>query len=690
MPPAVTSSMTNLVERGVKQMVRGALALCLSLPLVARADDEYGASATVKRPVAARNDEDATAAATTVDLTQRPMALETLRDVMPEVPGTIAYAQGGYGAFSSVSLRGADLGQTVWLLGEIPLHGPDSGAFDMSLLPLPHLASLEVYRGGAPVWYGQGSIGGVIRVVPRVGEGTSASAQAGLGSFGRYELRGHSSVLRRRVSLFSGVQVGHARNDYPYVDDDARRMANTEFVERRLKNAQATDGSGLMHVRVRLGRGSLEAVLLGIRRVAGVPGRAGISNNALHTDRSLTRGLASLAYTHAGRTSTGRKYRVQLLSSAQGERRSLDDPQGELPFVVGALRQSQQRGTLRAAGSLELLSFLEASVVATYAGDRFEEHDASRPVLTGPSRRHTEALSTELRLFGRVLGMRSELRASQRSEWTQTALDIRRVQARVEEQHQLFRAVYRLAFSLEPVTGLNLRGALGSGARVPTITELFGDGAGMKHNFDLLPERGRYVDAGFVWSGSHRSLCGVLELNGFFSRVDDKIGYRTNSQGQAVADNFGRSDVRGVELGGDGSWGRWLRLVVSGTFMHTRAELERPRLPGERELQLPRQPKLRLYGRLESSVDFDHLVNRLTGFVSLNHVSTAYFDRANEILRVPQTHLGLGAVVGLWDDRFEVAGRVSDVLDRRGQDYLQFPLEGRAYFLLLSYREESL
>src|SRR5690606_7247765 len=155
---------------GKGAMGRAALALCLSLPASSRADEEYGASAKIKRPLAARNDEDATAAATTVDLTQRPMALESLRDVMPEVPGTTSRSQGGYGAFSGVSLRGTDLGQTVWLLGEIPLNGPDSGAFDMSLLPLPHLSSLEVYRGGAPVWFGQGSIGGVIRVVPRIGD----------------------------------------------------------------------------------------------------------------------------------------------------------------------------------------------------------------------------------------------------------------------------------------------------------------------------------------------------------------------------------------------------------------------------------------------------------------------------------------------------------------------------------------
>src|SRR4051812_45562299 len=60
-----------------------AAAACLLAPPSARARAEpaskpvqYGATAAVVRPMAARNEEDATAAATSIDLTQRPMALE--------------------------------------------------------------------------------------------------------------------------------------------------------------------------------------------------------------------------------------------------------------------------------------------------------------------------------------------------------------------------------------------------------------------------------------------------------------------------------------------------------------------------------------------------------------------------------------------------------------------------------------
>jgi vitamin B12 transporter len=104
--------------------------------------------------------------------------------------------------------------------------------------------------------------------------------------------------------------------------------------------------------------------------------------------------------------------------------------------------------------------------------------------------------------------------------------------------------------------------------------------------------------------------------------------------------------------------------------------------------QLPGQPKLRAYARAEGSLFFARVVNRLTGFASLDHMSTAFFDQANLILRVPRTLVGVGAVLAFWDERLELAARVNDVFDARGQDYLGFPLPGRSFALTASLRED--
>src|SRR5262245_17142123 len=72
-------------------------------PLAAQ---EFGAAAQVERPLAARQREDPTAAGTAVQLANRRIPLESLRDVAREVPGALPLSGGGYGSFSSLSLRG--------------------------------------------------------------------------------------------------------------------------------------------------------------------------------------------------------------------------------------------------------------------------------------------------------------------------------------------------------------------------------------------------------------------------------------------------------------------------------------------------------------------------------------------------------------------------------------------------------
>lgn len=649
---------------------------------------EYGAHARAVRPLAARNSEDATAAATTVDLTNRPLALETLRDVMPEVPGAIAVSSGGVGAFSSVSLRGADLAQTVWVLGDVPLNGPDSGAFDMSVLPLSQLASLEVYRGGAPVWLSQGSIGGVIRVLPREAEGTGASAQAGTGSFGLYQARANSYVVqrgRRPVSLFTGVQVTHAENNYRYIDDQATGLGSNrgeDDVERSLRNAQVLDASGLVHMRVGMGKGHVDVTALGLERLGGVPGTGGLSSNAVYPRRALTRGLVSLAYTREGRGNLGRRYRLQALANAQGEQRKLSDPYGELNLGGRrALQQELGRVFGRLATSFELSRVLETTLSANYARDAFDDHDARRSRTYGPSQRHTQAIAGELRLFGSVLSMRSELRGSVRGEFTQTGLRTFHVDEVRDESQSRKTQAYRLAGLLEPVRGVSVRAAMGTGSRVPSIPELFGDGERALPNTRLDAERGRYMDAGVVFRRSLRNAGSLmLEAQGFWSDTDRKIVLVSLDSHRTMAMNMGQAKVLGAEFGAEFTYRDVLRFVGAATLMDSQNELAR---------QLPRQPKLRTYGRLQGTLRFQSAIESVTLFASAAHVSTAYYDIANTALRPPQTHLGLGAALGFWQQRAELLLRVADLLDARGQDYQRLPLPGRFVGVSLSVKERN-
>jgi vitamin B12 transporter len=655
----------------------------IALPCLAD-EPAYGASAKVERPIAARNDQDATAAATSVDLAGRPMPLESVRDVMREVPGSLATDTGAYGSFSSLSVRGAELGQTVWLLGDVPLNSPETGAFDISLLPLGHLQRIEVYRSGAPVWLGQGSIGGVVRVLPQSAKGTGASAQLGAASFGRYELRGLASVRRdhgRPVSLLTSVQATRATNDFRYTDDQGTRDRSDDS-ERRLRNAGVVDGSGLSHLRVGALGGAVDVVAYGLSRVGGAPGAPGRDTNAIHARTRHRRALAVASYTRDGKGPMGRAYRLQFLVSAQNEVRGVYDPYDELPGVaVSSGEQRTRRLSGRGAASVALLRSLEATLVASYANDHFESEYATDVAAGRPGIRNSAAIAPELRLHGRLLGLRGELRGSVRGERSHTARAYERVSRLELDEQSATTYVSRLSFALEPTLGLSLRGQLGTGRRLPSFLELYGDGVGRAQSPLLKPERGRYADLGAVLSQAFGPTCIVVEASGYVSRVEDKIVWNTNFNARtAWAANVASADIAGIELGAEASYRRFLRLVSSLNAMHTRTDLGK---------QLPGQPKLHAYTRAEGSLQFARIVQRLTGFATVEYLSTAFFDRANTVLRPQRTLLGLGAALAFLEGRLELAVRVSDLLDVRGTDSLGFPLPGRSFALVASLKEDE-
>ncbi|MFM2418607.1 MAG: hypothetical protein RL385_3330, partial [Pseudomonadota bacterium] len=405
------------------------------------------------------------------------MPLESVRDVVREIPGSLATETGAYGSFSSLSVRGSELGQTVWLLGDVPLNSPETGAFDISLLPLGHLQRIEVYRSGAPVWLGQGSIGGVVRVLPQSAKGTGASAQLGVASFGRYELRGLASVRRdhaRPVSLLTSVQATRATNDYRYTDDQGTRDRSDDS-ERRLQNAGIADGSGLSHLRVGALGGAVDVVAYGLSRVGGAPGAPGLDTNALHARTRHRRALAVASYTRDGKALAGRAYRLQLLASAQSELRGVHDPYDELPGVtVSSGEQRMRRLSGRGAASVALLRTVEATLVASYANDHFDSAYETDVAAGRPGIRNSLAIAPELRAHGRMLGLRGEVRGSLRAERSHTARAYERVSRLALDEQTTTTYVGRLSFAVEPFVGLSLRGQVGTGRRLPSFLELYG------------------------------------------------------------------------------------------------------------------------------------------------------------------------------------------------------------------------
>lgn len=113
-----------------------------------------------------------------------------LVDALRQTPGLMVNRNGGLGQPASISLRGAEAGQTVILIDGVRVNDPsttdNSAAAALGDLLANNVDRIEVLRGPQSTLYGSDAIGGVIDVISRRGGDTPLALTTSVegGSFG--------------------------------------------------------------------------------------------------------------------------------------------------------------------------------------------------------------------------------------------------------------------------------------------------------------------------------------------------------------------------------------------------------------------------------------------------------------------------------------------------------------------------
>lgn len=646
----------------------------------AEASHGYSATVTTRKPIASTNREDATASGTVVDTAERPLALESVSELMREVPGTRTQQAGGFGAFSGLSLRGADAGHTSVLLGNLPLDSIDEGAFDFSLLPLGMFESVTVYRGGAPAWLSDGSIGGVVQLSPSTARRNALESSMGLGSFGRYQLSLDTRLAPSTTpgfALQSHVGLDGATNDFPYRAPGGTLIGGDES-EHRTKNAQMTQGNALVHASVPLAGGELELMWMTVGRSAGIAGPQRAPSTFAH--RQLLRTNGALGYTHQGRLGVGRRYRFQALIGGAYQNNRVSD-RGQIGTTFFAETDDHWRQAFaRVAASVGLTRGLELTTVLSARVDSWAPNNLlALRAKPRTSQRMSEIGVIEARLHGDVLGLRSELRGSARLQWSQTSIQATRNTDSAAIDVSNSAPTFRVAAVTAPTHWLSFAASLSSGQRLPTFGELFGDRAFLQPNPELLPERSLGGDVSATLITGSELFCAQAELRAFHLAIDDFITYLRSARYDATPENIGFVTISGVELASKLSYGTHAEIALSMTAMDSHTELGH---------QAPYRPNLLLYTRPAASFALGSVFSRVTLFTDLNVVSYAYTDKPNLNLIGGRQWIGLGAALRMFGDQVELQVRASNLLDQESEDLNGFALPRRALMASLTIQEE--
>ncbi|PEQ13665.1 hypothetical protein B2G71_04895 [Novosphingobium sp. PC22D] len=145
-----------------------------------------------------------------------------VKDALLDVPGVVVSTDRP-GANTSVSIRGSDNDEALWLIDGIELGDPSSTSTQYSPehLTAADISRIEVLRGNQSSLYGSDAIGGVVNIITRRAseEGLSVSAQA---EYGAYDtLNGGASVLGKSGPVDFRLTATGYRHDGPSLSDPA-------------------------------------------------------------------------------------------------------------------------------------------------------------------------------------------------------------------------------------------------------------------------------------------------------------------------------------------------------------------------------------------------------------------------------------------------------------------------------------
>lgn len=219
--------------------------------------------------------------------------------------------------------------------------------------------------------------------------------------------------------------------------------------------------------------------------------------------------------------------------------------------------------------------------------------------------------------------------------------------------------------------------------RLPTETELIGDGFLLRPSGDLLPERGTNLNLGLMYDNVKNNSLLQVEINAFYSYLTDMIRYtRDIIQGKYV--NFGEMRSLGVEAEVKADITNWLYGYANTTFQDLRDTRDfEPNsvLPNPTKgLRMPNIP----YFMANAGLEF-HKANLLGGkeqntriFTDASFIEEYFYDFEQSIhqeRRIPRSFkIDLGLEQTFMNGKVTFSAKVNNVLGAKLLSEFGYPL----------------
>jgi iron complex outermembrane receptor protein len=630
--------------------------------------------------------EDRAASASVVLPGESPRAYDDVGTLMTEVPGVTTTRTGALGSFTTLSLRGSNPDQVRFVVDGVPLAIAEGGAVDVSTLPLGDVERVEVYRGQAPLAFGESAMGGIVSITTRTPGTPALGARAGTGSYGAYFGDVTAGAHAGRLRLYLGGHALSSAGDYPYANDNGTPLnpADDTTTGRRNNDVRQADGTLRAALDLR-GRRALNLGVIGFLRDQGLPGQHFAQTRFVRFQTG--RALGYLRYDSRDDLGPGGRLTAQLFASFQ--RDHYLDP-GELSAGPWDTHDTTRSLGASANGARPLATWLRLAGVLEARAETFQPVNDGEDIMPVgvPARRLVGVGGAEATLHAERA--RLDVVPSARLEAMQDIVTGRDPLLQTERPAAppIARALPVLRLALLRPLGEHaaLKANLGRYARAPSFLELYAGTGRLLGNPDLVPERGTNADLSLaVDAGTRVNVASRTAL--FGAAVSDLIEWEHDSYGHARPSNIGAARILGVEEEVRVAAGRFGRFVGQATYLDARDVSD---VEAHRGRQLPLRPRWQAYARPElAHVPLgrgDRRALELGAFADAAFLSGSFDDPTN-LYELP-TRLLLGAGLSVEAPRLGLRATLSaqNLTDTPAWDVAYLPVPGRTLFLALGWQ----
>jgi len=638
---------------------------------------------------------------TVIDMSNLRGTVSSVQDILLKTVGITLRSSGGVGSSSRISVRGLEGKRIGFFIDELPL-GEQTDYIDINDIPIDMIDRIEIYKGVVPARFGGSSLGGAINIVIREYPDKYADLSYGYESYNTHKAQGVFKRNLKQHGLVFGIGGGYTSSDNNYTFDSPfqeglRITRNHDKYHKLIIGGSFKakkwwfDEVELEPVFVKTYK-EIQGIEYDIREAHSQSLMTGLSNK-LEKDNFLTEGLNLDMFNGLVLTKMNfidkatRRYEWDGSSyptpSRYGGEAGYNYPSDSDDKKLTFINKTNLEYILTERHSLNINSVF--SMANGTPKDDLKTLSLGKQVnFNSQMRSWISGLTYDFRTLNDVFLNSLTVRHYMYTMHTQMAPLFVPGKYDVDVSKSDFGVNNAMRYRFLP----SLMGKLSAGyeVRIPSETELLGDGIAVIPSPDLLPERNLSANLGLLFdlTGKHPTNA-QIEMNFFYMYLQDMIRYTAGLIG-AQYQNFGEMRTLGVEFEAKADVLPSLYLYGNTTYQDlrdTRAYEPESTVPNPtKNKRMPNIPYLMANAGLEF-----HRENLFGGtgqntrlFADIAFVEEYYYDFEMTQLqkrRIPRsTTIDIGFEHSFLNNKIFLSGKVRNITNEKTLSEFNRPLMG--------------